>query len=99
MSWVSGYNKKPSESDLRELRRKQLELERIERKEKRSKYNQQLQAAIQAQREADQAIQDLLNIDPELFAEEDPAEEISEQDIANILADMEDFEVENGTNG
>ena len=101
MSWVGGYNKKPSESDLRESRRRQLELERIERREKRAKYNQQLQAAIQAQREADQAFQDILNLDPDIFAEDQPLVQISDKEIENILTEevMEDFEVENGTDG
>ena len=69
MSWLGGYN--PSAQAQREEKRKQLEadrLDRLRRQQKRAELNKQLQAAQAAQQEADQACQELLNIDPELFA-------------------------------
>ena len=72
MSWSSGLkpsNSNPSESDLREAKRQKLQADRLKRIKDRADRQNQLQAAINAQREADQALQDLLNIDPDIETE------------------------------
>ena len=105
MSWLGGYNPKPStskstsEADAREEKRKKLEaerLERLDRAQKRVARQKQLQAAIKSQEEANQALQELLDIAPDLFEGELP--EGVEVDIS-ILEDEEnimvDFEREN----
>ena len=106
MSWLGGYkSNKPGTSaeDSRELKRKKLEadrLERLERAHKRAELNKQLQAAEQARQEANQALQDLLSLDPEIFSG-DPTEveielDILEDDSAVVIMN---FDQENGTDG
>ena len=63
-----------------------------------------MQSAQKAQEEAEQALQDLLNLDPDILTEE--SLEISESEINSLLAEdtitqnkMEDFETENGIDG
>ena len=74
--------------------------ERQSRTQKRDLYKSQLEAARKAEEEANQAIQNLLEIDPEIFANEDETS-IADSEISELLADdiMEDFDVENGTDG
>ena len=106
MSWLGGYkSNKPGTSaeDSRELKRKKLEadrLERLERAHKRAELNKQLQAAEQARQEANQALQDLLSLDPEIFSG-DPTEveielDILEDDSAVVIMN---FDQENSTDG
>ena len=106
MSWLGGYKpKKVSESELREERRRKLESDRLERQQRRQETKQQLLAAKQAQLEADQAIQDLLDIDPTILDGDEVS--VAESEIEYLLADdstnpvnaMEDFETENGVDG
>ena len=101
MSWFKGYVPKPttsqnqqSESDLREAKRKKLEEERTFRAKRREQLNKQLAAAQASQAEADKALQDLLDIAPDIFSG-DAAEEVSE-DILDESDDiiMADFETE-----
>ena len=101
MSWLKGYtNPKPSTSaeDSREEKRKKLEADRLQRVQQREQRQKQLQRALESQREAEQVLQDLLNIDPELFADIDDIEVNSNVDIEDIPDIMaEAFDVENGT--
>ena len=101
MSWLSGLRpstSNSSESDLREAKRQKLQADRLRRTKERVDRQNQLQAAINAQREADQALKDLLNIDPELFSG-GGSENLSEEEVQHLLDIMEDFETENGTDG
>ena len=73
MSWLSGYSKKPvastSQAEDRETKRKKLEQEKEERllrAKQRADRQKQLQLAITAQQEADEALKALLDIDPEI---------------------------------
>ena len=109
MSWLSGYKapvaKTPPE-DPRETKRKKLEAEREERlvrAKQRSDRQKLLQSAIQARQEADQAFQDLLAIDPDLFEGDSEAGSEVNSDILNDTEDtmpdndvVIDFEDENG---
>ena len=70
MSWLSGYKAKPSAQEAREEKRLKLEAERLDRAKRRAAHQKQLQAAIEAQAEAEEALQDLLNIDPDILADE-----------------------------
>lgn len=84
MSWLAGY--KPSTSaNSREEKREKLEAERQERLQKRAALKQQLQQAQQAQDEADQAYQELLQLAPDIFEDEE--------------LEMADFDTENGVDG
>ena len=107
MSWLRGYSapsSKQTESEAREEKRKKLEAERLSRAQQRAARAKQLQVAIQSQKEADQALKDLLDIDPDIFAGTS-SEEISEDEIALLLEESTDsnmaeaFDVENGTDG
>ena len=104
MSWFGGYkpaHKSTAEEDSREARRKKLDAERLHRAQQRLLRQQQLQAARQGQEEAEKAIQDLLAIDPNLLEANDSDDNVSvtESEAENLLAEMESFEVENGTDG
>ena len=77
MSWLSGYKAKPSTSDEttkedpREAKRKKLEADRKERHQRsqlREQTKRQLLAAQLAREEADKALQDLLDIAPDIFS-------------------------------
>ena len=107
MSWITGYKSKPSTSaeDPREVKRKKLEQERKarqERAESRVKLQKQIQAAAQSQEEANQALQDFLSLDPDIFEHGAEGVNLDEEEINTILeesATMENFEDENGTDG
>ena len=102
MSWLGGFKpsqpSQPSESDLREAKRQKLQADRLKRAQERTARHNQLQAALQAQREADQALQDLLNIDPDIFTDTEVSS-ISETEVKQLLDIMESFDVENGVDG
>ena len=63
MSWL-GYKatNTKSESEIREEKRKKLEQERLFRSKQREAHRKQLQAAIDSRREADEVLQNLLDI-------------------------------------
>ena len=89
MSWLGGYkpsSSKNSVTESREARRKKLEAEqaeRIKRAEARAKQRKLLQAAVQARQEADQAIKELCEIDPDIFVGESTASGDISSDILN----------------
>ena len=102
MSWIGGY-KAPSNTaaelaESREAKRKKLEADRAERAKQRESRQKQLRAAIEARKEADQALEDLQNLDPDIFAGES-VEEVSDTILdegENETAIMVDFDQENG---
>ena len=108
MSWIGGYKAKPTEADIREAKRKKLEADRLKRAQERSNRQQKLLELQQAQQKSDEAIQDLLNIDPNLLDGDDVS--VTESEADNLLADevslnqpppeeagtMTDFDRENG---
>ena len=72
MSWLGGYKAsapKPTQAEIREAKRQQLESDRLQRAQQRTQHKQQLQAAIKAREEADKALQELLDIDTDIFDE------------------------------
>ena len=94
MSWFGGYkpsSSKPtvSEEDLKKAKREKLEADRLARAKQRAQHKKQLEAVIKARQEADEALQDLLNIDPELFADadDDNNEQISPEEEELLLQD------------
>ena len=105
MSWLGYKTKKAETEDPREAKRKRLEAERSERlhrAQQRLNRRKQLEAAEKAQEEANQALQELLDLDPDIFniSGENPSQEIVTEDILNDSADtMADFDVENGEDG
>ena len=102
MSWFGGYKPKPP-VDPREAKRTSLEAERqerLQRAKQRAARQKQLEEAQKAQAEADQALEELLNIAEDIFGdlEDDSSEDIDEDEL--LAPDiMEDFDVENGTDG
>ena len=61
MSWLGGYKakpstSKPSESEIREEKRKKLEAEREARNKRREAQRKQLQQAIESREEANKAL-------------------------------------------
>ena len=108
MSWLRGYqSSKLPEEDSREERRKKLEAERLHRAEQRAQHKKSLEAATTARKEANEALNDLLALDPSIFEGIESSGDTTEsvlQDIEEILAEssepsspvMADFETENG---
>ena len=101
MSWF-GYKapsaNKSSEVSPRTTKRNQLQAERLARAQQREKLKNQLKAAQEAREAADLAEAELFALDPEIFAVDDTAEEVSEsilddEEPPNI--EMVDFEAEN----
>ena len=87
MSWLGGYKGPPKKSDSedsREVKRKKLESERQQRAEQRDKLRKQVQAAQEDQEKADQAIQDILALEPEILSGDDTV--VSESEVENLLA-------------
>ena len=76
MSWLDRYKSKPStstfsaESDARDAKRKKLEADRQARNLRREQIRQRIQSAQTSRQEANQALQDLLNIEPDIFENE-----------------------------
>ena len=106
MSWLGGYNptkKSTTEAESREDKRKKLEAEkaeRLDRAKKRVARQIQLQDALNAQREADKACQELLSLAEDIFGEDfytDAGDEDSDIDIDSVI--MTDFDKEDGTDG
>ena len=104
MSWLGGYKPKPSEEDLREARRKKLEADRLQRAQQRTQHRNQLEATLKAQREADEAVKNLLEIDPSIFEKEDEIS-IADSEVSELLLDTEpvdkmvDSDAEDGADG
>ena len=87
MSWRGGYKpstSKQAEEDLRETKRKKLEAERALRAEQRLKRQEELESIAQARHKTDQAVKDLLAVEPDILAGEDTF--VSEGEIDNLLA-------------
>ena len=107
--WRGGYKPSTSSSEPedREAKRKRLEAERAERLQRaqqRANRQKQLQAAIKSQEEADQALKEFLEIDPDIFTDDSEIEILSAEEESRLLAEdidimAESFEVENGTDG
>ena len=106
MSWF-GRSKELSslsEADQREARRQKLEQERQLRTQQRAQRQAQLQAVIKAQEEADQALKEVLEIDPNIFNEDQEKVSISEEEINSLLSDsssvsMAEFQSIDGKDG
>ena len=100
MSWLGGYKPKTTtEAEIREARRKKLEADRLQRAQERSARQQQLQELQQARQQSEEAIQELLDIDPNILDGEDVS--VAASEVSDLLNDdsidiMEDFDVENG---
>ena len=86
MSWF-GYKapstSKPDEVSPRTAKRDKLDAERRQRAQHRDKLRKQVQEAQVAQQEADQAVQDLLALDPDILAGDDTY--VSESEVDNLL--------------
>ena len=72
MSWLGGYKAKPSaskptESEIREEKRKKLEAEREARNKRREAQRKQLQQAIESREEATKALEELNQLAPDIF--------------------------------
>ena len=101
MSWFN-YKPSTSEADTREDRRKKLEEERLKRAQDRVKRQQKLQAELEAQRLSEEAISELLTLDPsEVFAERFTEEEVAEllDTSEEVEIKMTNFEDENEADG
>ena len=107
MSWLSGYYSRASNStETREEKRNRLEAERNQRVNQRAARHKQLQDDLLAQEASDEAVKEILAIDPDILAGEDI--EINEEEVEALLADTSqadnmpdndvviDFEDENG---
>ena len=106
MSWLSGYKKSNPSSSLaeeREKKRKNLETERLLRAQQRASRQKQLQEALKSQQEADKALQEFLEIDPELFAGEEVENSLTDAEVELLLSDnnetMANFDELNTDNG
>ena len=102
MSWLSGYKKSStcataSEEDIREARRKKLEADRLLRTQQREQTKKKLLAAQASRAEADKALQDLLDIAPDILSGDTDTEVEVSEDILNdnSVAEMVDFDQEN----
>ena len=102
MSWLSGYKKSStcaatSEEDIREARRKKLEADRLLRTQQREQTKKKLLAAQASRVEADKALQDLLDIAPDILSGDTDTEVEVSEDILNdnSVAEMVDFDQEN----
>ena len=88
MSWITGFKPKPSTSkppevDPRQAKREKLQAERLERARLREVRQKQLQSAIQAQRDADQALEELLAIDSDILTAD--YQPIGDSEIEELL--------------
>ena len=104
MSWFGGY-KPPAD---REARRQKLEADRQQRAKEREATKKRLQEAASAREQEDQALRDLLNIEPDILADDELS--IADSEVERLLAEessnqsslsepiimAEAFDVENG---
>ena len=87
MSWFGYKAPTASKSTVspRTAKRDKLDAERRQRAQTRDKLRKQVQEAQLAQQEADQAVQNLLAIDPDILVGDDTY--VSESEIDNLLED------------
>ena len=111
MSWFGAIKSKSSEDDAREEKRQKLERERLQRAQARIQRQQQLQAAQEGRQAVDEAVNQLLNIDPDILSGD--TVEVSNNEADLLLAEdsldqefpfpaaagIMDFDAENGTDG
>ena len=105
MSWFGALkntsNSRPTVSP-RTAKRNQLDAERKERAHKRIERKKQLEATLRAEREADEAILNLLDLDPDIFEGEDELI-IDDEEVSELLAEeetmAENFDELNTDNG
>ena len=101
MSWFGAL--KSSENDSREARRRKLETERQLRAENREQAQKRLQAIAEARQLTEEAVNELLEIDPNILGDnvsvtESEAEQLLSDSIEQEL-NMTDFDAENGVDG
>ena len=106
MSWYRGLKNQPqpSASSLRQEKRDKLEAERQERAQRRAELQKQFQSARQAREEADQALKDFRDIDPDIFDSDSliPDNTVAEDildDSSNDSIMAANFDTENETDG
>ena len=101
MSWLSGLKSKsvPSQAEIREEKRQKLEAERLQRAQNRNRYQKQLQEAQKAREEADQVLQQFLDIAIDLFDDDDTPIDASVNVDINDIVTMVNFDEENADNG
>ena len=98
MSWRTGYNKKPL--DLEEDRRQKLAKERLHRAQERQAKQVQLQKIEQARDETNKALQENLDINPEIFVDSEIIPSVDGTvDIENLSITMANFDEQNADNG
>ena len=88
MSWLSRYTSKASEEDSREARRKKLEADRLQRAEQRSQHRRTLEAAASYRQEANEALDQLLTLDPSIFEDPDHLQLKPEDTADSLLQDI-----------
>ena len=107
--WLGGLKSATTRADSREEKRQKLEAERLlraQRAQQRVERQKQLEAATKARAEADKAlqefIQELLDIDPELFADNDfdassvTEDFLEEESEIKMAENFEDLNTDNG---
>ena len=101
MSWLSGLKSEPvpSQAEIREEKRQKLEAERLQRAQNRNRYQKQLQEAQKAREEADQVLQQFLDIAIDLFDDDDTPIDASVNVDINDIVTMVNFDEENADNG
>ena len=72
-----------------------MEEDRLARAQQRAQRQSELEATIKAERELEEAIENLLEIDPEIFANENEVS-VPDSEVAELLGIMVDFDAENG---
>ena len=93
MSWLGGYKSKTqkSESDDREAKRKKLEaerLQRIQRAQNRAETKRQILAGQRSQSQTEEAIKELLEIEPDIL--EGAEVSVADSEIDNLLSETVD---------
>ena len=103
MSWFARIKEdKPplSEADLREAKRKKLESDRLQRLKQRENRQKQFEAVARAQQEANEALEEILNLDPNIFEGDVEDISVSESEIEELLNETKmNFDQKNEDNG
>ena len=103
MSWLGALKNssksEPSEPKVspRTAKRNKLQAERLQRAQQRERLRKQLKAAQEAREAANLAEAELFAIDPDIFAENESAEEVSESILDEDEVIMAEFDTENDT--
>lgn len=102
MSWLGGYKPKESKSvseSIEESRRKKLEADRELRAKKRAELQKRFEASEKAKKEAEEACQQLLDFDPDIF--QGPPDHNLSDDIlyTTEVVKMVNFDEKNEDNG